>query len=270
MDCLITKTPASVDDENLLKLDEFRVYIRANSSTSFKFRTSASVITEFRIVGEGTFTINGQKTLSLNCSSEQTIGISSGTYSLIIGKKYDAYRLTLPSKSSLDFDSIAYVNLSQLSMPQMVGDAKLEDINTSSMIDIDLPYPVGNLLKGDLSDIDNLSGIINLNLDSAGQITGDLSDFAGNSVFREINLARTGVLGSLEDFPATSSFSGFNFEGCAGITGSLSDYLDRVAAVKTSGTARILANDSGITQDVEASSYSPIVVRFSESGWMAD
>jgi hypothetical protein len=189
---------------------------------------------------------------------------------LVIGNKYKADRLTLPTKSSLDFDSFAYVTLSQLQMRQMVGEAKIKDINTSRIIDLDLQYPTGNLLKGSLSDIDNIASIVNLNLDTAGQVTGDLADFTGNTTVRNVNLARTAVAGSLEDFAIASSLTFLNFEGSAGITGSLSDYLDRLATVKTSGAVTIYANNSGITIDVEASSYSPIVARFTSSGWTVD
>lgn len=270
MDCLIIKTPASVSDATLLKLDEFRVQVQASSATTFKFKSTNQVVTNFRIIGDGCFVSNNQKELSLNCFSEQTISISSGTYELVIGNKYNADRLTLPNKSSLDFDSFAYVTLSQLQMRQMVGGAELKDINTSRIIDLDLQYPVGNLLKGDLSDIDNIASIVNLNLDSARQVTGDLTDFAGNTAIRSVNLARTAVTGSLADFPVASSIIGLNFEGAAGITGSLSDYLERLATVKTSGAVNIYANNSGITIDVEASSYSPIVARFTASGWSVD
>jgi hypothetical protein len=270
MDCLIVKTSASVSDATLLKLDEFRVHIQASSATTFKFKSTNQVVTNFRIIGDGYFVSNGQKELSLNCFSEQTISISSGTYELVIGNKYKADRLTLPTKSSLDFDSFAYVTLSQLQMRQMVGEAKIKDINTSRIIDLDLQYPTGNLLKGSLSDIDNIASIVNLNLDTAGQVTGDLADFTGNTTVRNVNLARTAVAGSLEDFAIASSLTFLNFEGSAGITGSLSDYLDRLATVKTSGAVTIYANNSGITIDVEASSYSPIVARFTSSGWTVD
>lgn len=271
MDCLIIKTPESVSDSTLLKLDEFRVQIRASSATTFKFKSTNHRVTNFRIIGDGYFVSNNQKELSLDdCFSEQTISISSGTYELVIGNKYNADRLTLPAKSSLDFDSFAYVTLSQLQMRQMVGEVKLKDINTSRIIDLDLQYPTGNLLKGDLSDIDNIAAIVNLNLSSAGQVTGDLADFTGNTTIRSIILARTSVSGSLADFPVASSITNLNFEGAAGITGSLSDYLDRLATVKTSGSVNIFANNSGITIDVEASSYNPIVARFTASGWTVD
>lgn len=270
MDCLLIKTPASVSDATLLKLDEFKVQIRVTSATTFKFKSTNQAVTNFRIIGDGYFVSNNQKELSLNCFSEQTIGISSGTYELVIGNKYNADRLSLPTKSSLDFDTFAYVTLSQLQIRQMVGVAKLKDINTSRIIDLDLQYPVGNLLKGDLSDIDNIAAIVNLNLDSAGQVTGDLADFTGNTTIHNVNIARTAVTGSLENFAISSSLIILNFEGAAGITGSLSDYLDRLATVKTSGTVNIYANNSGITIDVEASSYSPIVARFTANGWTVD
>lgn len=270
MDCLIIKTPASVSDATLLKLDEFRVQIQASSATTFKFKSTNQVVTNFRIIGDGYFVSNNLKSLSLNCFSEQTISISSGTYELVIGNKYKADRLTLPTKSSLDFDSFAYVTLSQLQMRQMSGGAKLKDINSSRIIDLDLQYPTENLLTGDLSDIDNIASIVNLNLDSAGQITGDLADFTDNTTIRSINFARTAVTGSLEDFAIASSLITLNIESCVGITGSLSDYLDRLATVKTSGAVSIYANGSGITIDVQASSFSPIVARFTPSGWTVD
>ena len=168
--CLVTKLAGSTNNSSLLRLGELIIGIHSVSNPSKAsqvFSVAFSKETKLEIIGDGYFTdetLTSNKGKTLTVKDETNIFFSNGNYNISIADKYSLVSLSFSGKNIANTyleRSNKYLNIESLKYSK-----GLTILNCSA-----------ESVSGNISSLENLTLLINLNFTlskvSSGQLTDD-------------------------------------------------------------------------------------------------
>lgn len=259
--CLVTTLKDSVNDDNLLKIDEVSFTVNSSRITPILFGWDNSVH-NLKIIGDGYFTnSNGSTNLGKNIevSPNTALYLSPGEYDVVISAKDKLASIDVFGDPS-SFDSIEF----DLSKVLGLSNMQVIRLDNSSRVSGDIKYlAYANLLRrvklrnnnnkvtGKISDIanalsekmlsfqisfnSNITGTLTdlirmmrntetleyLNVDECPGITGNISALTSRPALKEVYLRGTGVTGNISSLTPMTNLVSLNVSSTA-LTGDTS------------------------------------------------
>lgn len=257
MDSFVTKLPASVADDSMLRLGEFCLHINIPNDSAMNTRIvgvyNLDTSSGLRIVGNGHFTDStGASDLGKSVTytgASQSLYLSSGEYDLFVGAKYTLRSFgvgtnnkkgtKLVSKGmefltdlrSLDCSFLAYIDLSPIDLVK-VGS---ESLNTITLYNSDNSAT----LKFDLSDLKNIDNFVRMQVPSQ-DATGNISLFANNSSMQFFSASSCKFEGDIVSLGKMTACTQIDLRNNTGVYGTVESLLSALSTNgKTSGTINI-------------------------------
>lgn len=258
MKCLVTKLQGVINNDNLLKLGEFRIKVTETNSPSADSQgitLSFSKDSVVEIIGNGYFTDqtlqqNLGNSMNFTANEAKLIYISNGNYYISIKDKYSLLQFNTSVKAYPEF------NINDLRFSKVVNiesySNKLSG-DLSAFIDNSLNYVVliNTSVSGDLSTL-NLNSLTRLDINSK-LIRGNTSKLANSLNLQYLSLNNTSVDANLEDIKnlpiISTAFLGRN------VIGDLSTIPNSIKSV--SGFGKVTW-----TSDRPTSAYIPNIENF--------
>lgn len=204
MKCLVTKLQGVVENDNLLKIGEFRIKVtetKSPSKDSQSINLSFSKDSVVEIIGNGYFTDetlqqNLGTSMNFMANTPKLIYISNGNYYISIRDKYSLLQLNTNVKAYPEF------NINDLKFSKVVNIESYSNKisgDLSAFIDKGLTYVVliNTNISGDLSTL-NLDNLFRLDINSK-LIHGNTSKVAKALNLQYLSLNNTSVNSNLED-----------------------------------------------------------------------
>ena len=205
--CLVTKLSSVVDNNNILKLGEFRFHVtKVNSPTAATQGFYIKPVSELKatIIGDGYFTdsnLHDNKGVSMSIPVNGTrIYVSNGDFDVSIVSKYDmrVFENYDSATSNIDtecinkiinIDNLIYSGITTLNLKGVKVEGYLNSLaNIKRLMQINLSK---TSVIGDLDEIRNLTSLIILNLGNSYGISGDLSSLVNLINLSELILPNT-------------------------------------------------------------------------------
>lgn len=239
MDCLVTKLKGTVNDEELLKIDEFKIEKTVNSdwdnfSQTLLIKSSNSDI-HLRIIGDGYFTNqagteNNGKTYTISpTGNNETFYVSNGNFIIAVDNKYNITRLNLytggneyPHSKNLVGGLEALRYMTSIRQLEVSGSSLYGDVEALSGLTNLVKVELGSTdVYGDISVFSGKALTTLLLMDS--KVSGNLSSISGLTALVRLTVSSyvSGDLETLLNFP---NLNVFRYNG-ANLTGDLFEVL---------------------------------------------
>ena len=238
--CLITKLNGIVNNENLLKIGEFRIKIDKVQTPSTSNRSLAigvNIPTNIRIIGSGYFTdenlsADKGKSLLLNPKSLNYIYVSNDDITISIENKYNLTR----------FNCNAVQNPWDVGMNHANIHINIEDFKYSTALTgLGLS---STSVSGDIAAVKNLTALTSLVLNSTS-VSGDIAAVKNLTALTGLGLSSTSVSG---DIAAVK-----NLTALTGLILSSTSVSGDIAAVKNLTALTSLAlSSTSVSGDIAA------------------
>ena len=204
MECLVTKLKSIVDNGELRKIGELRIYL-ANAATPDYVNRRIRIISNpsqvLTCLGSGSFADGSGTPTSQTATagtSLTTLVFTNGEFQVSAASKYDlTYLEARNSDVSFNIDDFAYCNKLETVYGNSQNDkgclASLKDLQ--SFVDCRFSEPNG--IYGNVKDLP--ASIRYIEFRSSG-VTGDIASLGEHSNLVSLMFADTGVVGTLESF----------------------------------------------------------------------
>ena len=220
--CLVTTLKGVVDNDNLLKIGEMRIFIHQLDSPSettqkFTIKTSGAVIltpiggtigTSYGSLSTSPITVN---------NAEQTVYFSNSNFYIKVSDKYLITQIVKGGRYAnvgVDVNELAYSALVKLTLASPYVEGSLAAFKNTSITDLIIAT---SSVKGSLKDISSLPiGVLNV---SDTTIAGSLSDISSMNTLGTLYTTNTGITGNLNSLPKNI----INAELNSLISGSIND-----------------------------------------------
>lgn len=271
-DCLVTKLKASVDNNDLFKLGEFKIknvysasgITETNCAIDFKTCTVRTNKGGYFATSFAGLNEPSSRLTELTVINEQRLYFSNGDYDIIIGDKYNIYELYMPDNYPLkrvDLADLKYCtklwnvsarNAAQGDIANFSGCTQLGALVLSNNNEVygDIAAfankPIFNLqLRNCIGVYGNVSALANISrtifkLDLYGcQLTGTTQQIA--DMFSSYNMDMNvqfgeapGITGNIVALASMTKFNSFYFCG-TGVTGVIDELIEALRPYKASG-----------------------------------
>lgn len=257
MDSLVTKLPASVADDSMLRLGEFSLHISIPNDSAMNTRIVGVFNTDtssgLRIVGTGHFTDStGASDLGKSVAytgASQSTYLSPGEYDLFVGAKYTLRNFSVGGNNKKGTKLIAkgfgfLKNLVSLECTYLCHEdfspLELSEVD-SDLLRILTIYNDDNskTLQFDLSDLKNIDNFERVQC--PGQdASGDIALFSDNSSMQFFSASSCKLEGDIVSLGKMTSCTQIDLRNNAGIYGTVESLLSALSTNgKTSGTINI-------------------------------
>ena len=280
--CLITKLNGIVNNENLLKIGEFRIKIDKVQTPSTSNRSLAIGVnspTNIRIIGSGYFTnvdlsADKGKSLLLNPESLNYIYVSNDDITISIENKYN---LTIficnavqnPWEVGRDHANI-HINIEDFKYSTALTGLGLSSTSTSGDISnlknltaLTSLFLNNTNVTGDIAAVKNLTALTSL-YSSNTNITGDVAAVKNLTALVSLDLSNTNITGDIAAVKNLTNLTGLNLSsnstsGDISAINSLTKMNrctlnnatgDIVALNNTKIVSIIISNSGGLTGDI--------------------
>nr|DAH67352.1 MAG TPA: hypothetical protein [Caudoviricetes sp.] len=206
--CLVTKLNGTVDNDNLLRIGEIRLF---NTKLSNPTANSQYMVLTFskdanlEIVGDAYFTdtnlsTNKGKTKSCLANQNSAFYVSNNDCQIAILDKYSLIKVETNAHRVGDLEDLRFSKgLSAIIMKksEQMGDiANLKNLTALTNLDLS-----GTQISGDIANLKNLTALTNLNLGGT-QISGDIANLKNLTALTTLSLSNkktplTGDIGEL-------------------------------------------------------------------------
>lgn len=257
--CLITKLQGVVNNDNLLKIGECRVYNSTSSSTADATFTISSK-EAMTIVGHG-LTIEGGSSYVVGASGDTVLVLSNTNGYVEIPNKNNLLGLKI-GKNSGTLVGSTYIDLSCLEYANNLTELYVSSDNEHHFGDI-ANLPALETLRSnetrwtdDIARIGFLPSLKTLYLENSNYTHGSIASIVSSKFPKLENLLlihNFGITGSISDLGSLTTLKNLNVTDSIAVMGDISDLASRmVANGRTSGTLSVTGTGSGVTHNGES------------------
>lgn len=268
--CLITKLQGVVNNDNLLKIGECRVYNSTSSSaTDATFTISSKE--EMTIVGHG-LTIEGGSSYVVTASGDTVLVLSNTNGYAEIPNKHNLLGLKI-GKNSGTLKGSTYIDLSCLEYANNLKELYISSDKEHHFGDIANLPALETLRSNETRWTDDIAGIgflpsmKTLYLENSDYIHGSIASIV-RSKFPKLEtlllVNNIGITGSISDLGSLTTLTTLSVAALSAVIGDISDLASRmVANGRTSGTLSVTGTNSGVTHNGE--SFTKKTITFNSS-----
>ena len=271
---LVIKLAETVDNDNLRKLGEMRIFIVPYSTipdvpaaipACFEMKFTASEPFGLELEGNGYFT---DSTLTQNLgktytaqTGENTIYVSDSTSLLRLANKYAItswdisggnsarhYHWTVDGADFAGMGALTFLRSNNTMLSE--GSSLACFSKLPNLTQLHLSYMDKGYMNGSLSDIAGLTNLVTLNLFGQENITGNLSDLSGMTHLQTFWIVSNKLItGNLSSLAGLTELISFEVSSNRLITGDISSItgLTKLYSFNVSGNSNITGDISSIT-----------------------
>ncbi len=201
--CLVTKLNGTVDNDNLLRIGEIRLFnskLSNPTSNSQYISLTFSKDANLEIVGDAYFTnstLTENKGKTKNCQANQNgaFYLSNNDCQIAILDKYSLIKVEANNHRVGDLEDLRFSKgLSAIIITdrgQMGDIANLKNLTALTALRLS-----NTQVSGDIANLKNLTALTNLNLSNT-QVSGDIANLKNLTALTDLNLSNTQVSGDI-------------------------------------------------------------------------
>ena len=236
--CLVTKLKGTVQNSNLLRVGEMRIYVHRidnPSSETQRINLNFTEDVKLEIIGNGYFTNNTLvsnlgKSLIAKANVETLVYVSNGDFEIAILNKYALTKININNKKIAIKDiadlkyssSLNYLGINSVENVGYFSDIK--SLTNLSYLAISNANINGNLR--DLKPLTNLAYLIIGN--TLNKITGNVSSLKDMTRLNSLAIQNSDVIGDLATLPSSCRSAAFDYHD----TNTVFDWSSRPASSK--------------------------------------
>ena len=203
--CLVTKLNGTVDNDNLLRIGEIRLFNTklSNPTGNSQYMSLAfSKDTNLEIVGDAYFTEanlseNKGKTKSCSANQNSAFYVSNNDCQIAILDKYSLIKIETNAHRVGDLEDLRFSK--GLSFISANDSGQTGDISNLKNLTALTTLSLSNTqVSGDISNLKNLTALTTLNLDNT-QVSGDISNLKNLTALTTLSLNNTQVSGDISN-----------------------------------------------------------------------
>ena len=203
--CLVTKLNGTVDNDNLLRIGEIRLFNTklSNPTTNSQYMAlTFSKDANLEIVGDAYFTdanlsTNKGKTKSFLANQNSAFYVSNNDCQIAILDKYSLIKVETNAHRVGDLEDLRFskgLSAIILKNSEQMGDiANLKNLTALTNLDL-----YRTQVSGDIANLKNLTALTNLDLYRT-QVSGDIANLKNLTALTNLNLNKTQVSGDISN-----------------------------------------------------------------------
>lgn len=200
---IITKLEGSVTDENLMKLGELKIHIKASDNFTLGYQLYDAHEYTARIVGDGNFFTDSSFSQSAGKTITKTsfaTYVSAGEYDIVFTGKYDVLQVmfnnVINTGTMVDAEDFNFAGNFRTFSLKYCTVRNLEKLKFENITTLNIDHCSSNF---DVDLLDGTTNLTNVAFSYESGVTGNITSLAGNINATNLSVYQTSVTGTYAD-----------------------------------------------------------------------